>query len=471
MQLSVLAKTVTAALVALGTMLMLTSRVDVQENTYYVRAGAAGTGTGRDWTNAYAALPSTLVRGATYYVADGTYGSHTFDAAASGTQVITIRKATLPNHGTNVGWVSDFGDGAATWTSWTISTPFWIFDGQVGQGASTLYGVPGPDRWKPYQPYGFRIRSSSSSDNAKVVRVEAANVTIRHAEIGFTNTPGSAAAWGQSADIVYAVTGAADNLVFSYCWIHDAGRVNFLVIGTYGFLVEHSVLERNGHGAAAGGDTQHSEIYSADHVDNHTFRYNLIRDWRSTGGLILHNDNGLAPPITNWKAYGNVFTTTGYWGTGADSNGVINTLSDSQGTSAYVYNNTFVDVDYGCSVLTFGTYSARSVRNNIFYNCRRLGGDNSADVGGGSYNWYFGSGNASEPSMQSGTGDPFLGRAGGDYSLSRATASGISLTSPYTTDPRGSTRGADGIWDRGAFEYSGTTTSAPLAPSAVRIVR
>ena len=42
---------------------------------HYVRQGAGGSG--GDWTNAYSDLPSTLTRGDTYYVADGTYSSHT----------------------------------------------------------------------------------------------------------------------------------------------------------------------------------------------------------------------------------------------------------------------------------------------------------------------------------------------------------------------------------------------------------
>src|SRR5687768_17254029 len=45
----------------------------------YVRQGATGSGNGSDWTNAYTSLPASLVRGDTYYVADGTYAGYTFD--------------------------------------------------------------------------------------------------------------------------------------------------------------------------------------------------------------------------------------------------------------------------------------------------------------------------------------------------------------------------------------------------------
>jgi parallel beta-helix repeat protein len=66
--------------------------VNPPSNVRYVRAGAIGNGTGSDWTNAITQLPATLTRGYTYYIADGSYGSYTFDDAVSGTQVITLKK-------------------------------------------------------------------------------------------------------------------------------------------------------------------------------------------------------------------------------------------------------------------------------------------------------------------------------------------------------------------------------------------
>ncbi|MEN6625838.1 MAG: hypothetical protein ABFD69_06375, partial [Candidatus Sumerlaeia bacterium] len=65
---------------------------------YYVRAGAGGNGS--DWANAYGSLPSTLQRGSTYHIAAGSYGSHQFNDAESGTAMITIKKATAADHGT-----------------------------------------------------------------------------------------------------------------------------------------------------------------------------------------------------------------------------------------------------------------------------------------------------------------------------------------------------------------------------------
>src|SRR5580765_2943558 len=96
---------------------------------HYVRAGATGSGTGNDWTNAYTNLPSSLTRGDTYYLADGSYGSHTFNDANSGSSVISIVKATPAAHGVATGWSDAFGAGQAVFSHWNIYTDFYTFDG------------------------------------------------------------------------------------------------------------------------------------------------------------------------------------------------------------------------------------------------------------------------------------------------------------------------------------------------------
>ena len=58
-----------------------------------VGPSAAGDGSGSNWSNRMNNLPKTLVRGDTYYLADGEYGNYTFTTPNSGTTVITIKKA------------------------------------------------------------------------------------------------------------------------------------------------------------------------------------------------------------------------------------------------------------------------------------------------------------------------------------------------------------------------------------------
>src|SRR3990172_8979021 len=79
----------------------------------YIRAGAVGNGSGSDWTNACtdftgSCAVSSLVRGDTYYVGAGTYGSRTFNTAESGTIVNHNKGATVADHGTDTGWQATY---------------------------------------------------------------------------------------------------------------------------------------------------------------------------------------------------------------------------------------------------------------------------------------------------------------------------------------------------------------------------
>ena len=96
----------------------------------YIRQGATGAGNGSDWTNAFTDLPTSWVRGDTYWIADGTYSARTLNTPVNGTAVITIKKATAASHGTSTGWSAAFGDGQAVINgAVVITTSYWTFDG------------------------------------------------------------------------------------------------------------------------------------------------------------------------------------------------------------------------------------------------------------------------------------------------------------------------------------------------------
>src|SRR6185437_16576993 len=82
----------------------------------YIRAGASGSGSGADWTNAYTGFgtgagqvdPSAMSRGVTYWIAAGSYGKVAFRTPDSGTSVITLEGVTSGNHGPAADWSSSF---------------------------------------------------------------------------------------------------------------------------------------------------------------------------------------------------------------------------------------------------------------------------------------------------------------------------------------------------------------------------
>src|SRR5277367_3178033 len=93
-----------------------------------VSPNGSGSKTGADWNDAYAGLPSTLVRGDIYYLADGNYGNNlSVTTAASGTTTITLKKAQSYDYGRSsegcsndisAGWnASTMGASQAAWYS------------------------------------------------------------------------------------------------------------------------------------------------------------------------------------------------------------------------------------------------------------------------------------------------------------------------------------------------------------------
>jgi hypothetical protein len=78
-----------------------------------------------------------------------------------------------------------------------------------------------------------------------------------------------------------------------------------------------------------------------------------------------------------------------------------------------------------------------------------------------SYN-YFETGLLTNGDTNAQTGAcPFADPENADFSLAFATNAGATLSATFGSDVNGNTRGEDGIWDRGAFEFTG----APVAPN------
>ena len=210
----------------------------------YVRAGATGANNGSDWTNAYASLPATLVRGDTYYIADGSYAGRTFSTPVSGTTPIIVKKATLADHGIATGWSDTYGDGQAAFTSgFVFTSSYWTFDGQTGGGAVNSW----------VQNFGFKI--TETGDSSAIIKVgqggTANNITIRHVDLqgkgSVSNSGGSASNDG------LAIYGSSD-VTLSYFRMVGIGRCPFFV-SPRNLVVEHGWVQSYFGSAAV-----HSEV-------------------------------------------------------------------------------------------------------------------------------------------------------------------------------------------------------------------
>jgi hypothetical protein len=477
----------------------------------YVRAGATGSGTGANWTNAFTGFgtgtgsinPAMMMRGVTYWIASGSYGGPTFSTPLSGTSVITIEAATTASHGQASDWNNSFA-GQAVFGETEITTGYWTFNGQTR----------GSD-WQ--SNYTLKFWNQSDDEGSSITLSTAAtNVTFEYVEVEGTGMTGGAfpnnstadkcdtdncGVWSDSAIYTQVGSDIADNLYVGYSYIHHTGNTTFQMDdGVNSNLTwEYNWISYN----HTGQNGQHDEAYSL-YGSNVTIRYNVFQDICGSG--IITTAGVGTPSLQNWAVYGNLFfwdaayaSLDGQYGLATIDNAVLDFLGENLTGYVYFYNNTIagfynsVADTPGAAFSTLpisgnGGYSTGNptvqVYNNLWYGSGYTINDGApycAIVTSATctedYDAFYQGGipsgdfqNPLEAHGQTGTGSwsPFVysspstiagfGLVTPDPFLSNP---GIPLSSPYNMDMLGTTRGANGIWDRGALQILTTTTATP----------
>lgn len=415
---------------------------------HYVRQGASGNGSGSDWINSFTSLPQTLVRGDTYYIADGSYSGYTFDDPTSGTAHITIKKATQSVHGINSGWNSTYGDGQAVWGPIIISSSYIIFDGATGGG---------PNSWQ--SNFGFKILANSWCGAKGITSngASATHVSIKHLEIEGFGPDGDCS--GGRNDLVYMIGGTSDWL-FSYVYFYNSGGTMFLWRNVSNTAIEYSYFFLNESCPA-----EHAEGISHQYGGDITVRYSIWEDIEGTGVI------GFADG-SNYTFYGNVFFHSSSYprtgqGGGVSNGTIFNWSSRGATNSLTAHNNTFVDI-HGNSGVSLPGGGSGTAYNNYF----RCSG-NTTQVASASvtrdYSACYGCGSMlNDTNLQVLSSDLLTDSDNVDFTLTFSTDDGIELSVPYNEDIDGNIRGDDGVWDIGAFEYSG---DVPFNPRKLSIVK
>lgn len=423
----------------------------------YVRAGAGGTASGDDWTNAYTALPASLSRGTVYYVADGSYSGYTFDDANSSTTKIIVRKATASDHGTETGWVSTYGDGQADFGALNYYTDYWVLDGKTGPADWYTGSTTG---------YGFAVQGTGNVINLHQTSTQNADYVSIH----YTDIEGGGRDTGTNNNGVYGLfTVSGENgysdIAFRYNAIHDFGGCTFRIRATWTLLVEHNFIARVTSTAA-----DHCESVAAESLLDSQFVNNVWEDIEGTG-VIVGLEGAGGEEFINTLVMGNWFRWTAtYIGCGASGcgrpthtygvGGIVRVLDDASNDVASsgmrVYNNTVTDATGSFSGVSIDTATGTNyASNNIFYNGEEVGEMDATS----SYNWYnvdsTADGGSNKTDCVSSCAANFTSPTA-DMTLANAIA-GTNLSSGIPDvalkDMFGVTRGADGTWDRGAFEY------------------
>lgn len=455
-----------------------------QGTNHFVRAGA--TGNGSDWTNAFTALPASLVRGDIYYIAAGTYGPHDFNDPESGSATIEIRAVTAADHGTDTGWSSSFiGQAVFTATSTTgyilrFSKAYYILNGQY-RGAD----------WK--SGYGIRV-SNFPGKFASGADIQVGwglgpshDVTIKYVEIEGSHYDGISAVnqcpptkLSTQYDIGLVAGTAASNIALQYTYIHD-NHIHAKFNGKSGpgaqgtgdnNSITYSYLTTNF------GDCQnHTEgLAAAQGITNWTIAYNRI--FNQQGGVIADpsgaNNVGNGP----WRIYGNVIGLTSDATNCNAGQGVFDLFAGTNfSDNVYIYNNAMSNLSQaGCGYAAStpfisGTASSPTSMQTVYFVNNLIWNSPRAVfptwVGSGTfvmdYNVYFDTDGSADPGGHSYTvktgspfsNSPFVDWSNGNFHLAIPAQDGLHLSAPFNTDPDGAMRGAgaQNIWSRGAFQY------------------
>jgi hypothetical protein len=346
--------------------LLLLISVPIDAANHYIRQGASGSANGSDWTNAWTDLPSTFTRGDTYYVADGTYGGHTFSTAASGTQYITIKKATADEHGTSTGWNSAYGDGQALFTTdpaaytgvFNISSDYWQIDGVTRNESA----------WNDSTSYGFHIKVATGTafeistiwfkNGCDYVTVQYCN--IEHAGMR-TNKRHDALQCNESE-----VDGGFSYLTIARNYVHNTNRCFVLFNRTHYITFEYNEMAYMDDNSDP---YIHREAWMSLRSDNWVVRYNIVHDLYGRTSPIGNMPTGIFVTLdsvqNNYWIYGNVFYNC--W----TSNGVVTNSTGDTTNNSLVYNNTFVNISGYCSGINADMGTGNIARNNVWYNCPR----------------------------------------------------------------------------------------------------
>jgi len=379
----------------------------VTGNFRYVRAGATGANNGSDWDNAYTTLPATLLRNYTYYIADGNYSSYTFDDAESGTQYITIKKATIANHGTDYGWNSGYGNGQAIFSgtsgTWIIARGFYTFDGVSN--------------------YGIKVVSSDTVENTCTIcnwGNALSNITFKNLEVQAEPT-GARVIWFNIQ---------SQNFTFKNNHIH--GGRSWISMS---YLPLNILIENNHFSNAS---SSNPSLHGAGIVftgKNLTIRYNLFENIQGT----TYIEPQFSP--SGIYVYGNIFKATDP--NEITSQGIFAVTSTDTVNDAFIIGNTIYGIHGTSPGVSCANYpgSNCTVKNNIWQNTLTVNCNNC---------------NLESSNILSSESVSFVNAAAGNFHLAAATRFGETLPFPYNSDAEGKNRGLDGMWDIGAYEYNGT---------------
>ncbi len=456
-------------------LLLLASSAIASASCHTITPSGSGTKSGADWNNSCAGFSgscavASLVRGDSYYVGAGSYGSTTFNTPLSGTSIITIQAPTAADHCTATGFNSSTMIGQAVFTSQlTVSTGYWMITGSY-RGTN----------WNDPTGYGFQVNNNAGgntpySADGIVVTSPADHVSFKYIDyVGSGNHQGLTAEFG-----LWFQFGPFNSPYVGYSHLHDGGcGPNLLMDGATYAVVEYNWIEKDWYDSA----NCHSEGIAmrpeggANYV---TVRYNYIENTPGTAP-------GVATPMsdgsnnTAWYIYGNVVfynaaeSTNQPFGGG---DGVMDLFGNATWNNVYFYNNTFANLNVAGqgTAISFGAgwasiINTANIQNNLWYNAGS-GSNTCTPTSGGSCNGVISNYNTfTSTNLFTHVADAV---GADDFHLVTDTASwtplaNVTLPNGFVETLNTDLDGAIRSSSQGAFQFG--PNNAPTPPTALTVI-
>lgn len=389
----------------------------------HVRSGASGTGSGDDWTNAYTELPASLSRDNIYHIGVGSYSGYVFDDAEDGAKVIIIRKATIASHGAATGWNDAYAAQADFNGTFRFDRDYYTVDGAFRN----------EEAWNDVSAYGIKCNGVLAKTSISTV---GHHITV--SKVSLIRAYSLSYVAGDSRVDLAGFSETITNWTISGCMMANSLHTIVQLAGVSDFLIEYNYL-----GASWGKEAIRGQIVANNVIIRHNVFVNSTQidpeDETSgiTGEIAFF---GNEPSYSGNEVYGNTFSN--------EFSGGRNTVVGIGGMdfsavaiNCKVFNNSFVGITdssvFPPILLSGGT--GNEAKNNLFFN--------SASTGV--------TANSTANNVVA-TVDPFVDSEAFDFRIEaggQAQDVGSDLGAGYNTDRFGTTRGGDGLWDVGAYEF------------------
>lgn len=440
---------------------------------HFVRTSSAGSANGTSWANAWSMSGiswGSVAAGDTIYVAGGTYStSLSFGASGSAGNQITVKRASASIAACtgSSGWSSAFDalvviPGTINCNGYSCIT----LDGSVNKGIQIPFGGSSPNGGNSGYGICFSAVGAGAAPNQSQI---------------FTNLWLKGPGWGNVSNVKGMLTGGTKclqlNKVISHCTFDGVIQPLDAELW-YNAVVDHcTFLDTGGNTSSS---YQHADWCYHWSGTNTVFQHNYATNLTSQGFTFYYASDGNTWFIGNvldvgnrplaggeqgqWTGSGGGYS--GYWGNLFLVNNVFiggggfrfddNVAQGGSGPNhLYKWNNIFLggtdtDREKGSPPLTqdYNIYTSGGNQDGGAHSFTSTGSALFVDP---SSNWRLKSGS---PAMNAALA---IGTTNANSNPNIAT--------PVNVDPDGNVRGADGVWDIGAYEYVGAGGNPPVVTS------